>query len=446
MRADILFRDASLIDGTGAPARRGDLAVRDDRIAAMGDLAGWTAGRSIDCGGRALAPGFVDCHVHHDEIVLTDPEMACVVSQGVTTIVNGNCGFSIAPLAAPDPLPQPLGLILSEGGPRFASFAAYRDRLAAEPPSVNTACLIGHGTLRIDAVADLDRPADAAETAAMTRALDRPLDKARFLPYFERMGTRFAEPPYPLAFSADDELIGMPQRYGPFSFVVNTDKISVETAEDQGWKLFLDPAMKDRYGVLTYDNWNLIHMALTGDQNPFEPMDADGLETFKGTAEAVFGGARLLTDDLVAMNTALINGEIDAYFTGGTYTASPARLDGLTNVRAVTPARGPIDGKGGIVWIELTSLVANPDPSPLAADFLEFVQEPEICKAVGFAEGTYNPVAQMGDPDVFALWDTDELDAIQWDTLEEEMARSVEYAEVVSYDELIKVYSAAKRS
>ena len=128
-------------------------------------------------------------------------------------------------------------------------------------------------------------------------------------------------------------------------------------AEDQGWKLFLDPAMKDRYGVLTYDNWNVIHMALTGDQNPFVPMDAAGMDTFKTTAEAILGNSKLLTDDLVAMNTALINGEIDAYFTGGTYTASPARLDGATNIRGITPKTGPIDGKGGVVWIELLSLI-----------------------------------------------------------------------------------------
>lgn len=175
--ADILFRGARLIDGTGGPSRNGDLAVRDDRIVAIGDLARWTGSLVEECGGRALAPGFVDCHVHHDEIVLTDPDMACAISQGVTTIVNGNCGFSIAPLAAPDPLPQPLRLILSEGGPRFPTFADYRDRLRNEPPSVNTACLIGHGSLRIDAMVDLDRPADAAETAAMVRALDQALSE-----------------------------------------------------------------------------------------------------------------------------------------------------------------------------------------------------------------------------------------------------------------------------
>jgi len=275
--------------------------------------------------------------------------------------------------------------------------------------------------------------------------LIKPLNKERFLPFFESMLPEF-KGPYPLAFADNGDLIGMPQRYGPFSFVVNTDVISREIAEDQGWKLFLDPKMKQRYGVLTYDNWNVMHMCITGDQNPFEPLDEAGKAKFKQTAETIFGGARLLTDDLVAMNTALINGEIDAYFTGGTYTSSPARLDGMTNVRAITPKRGPINGKGGVVWIELTSVVNNPNVSPLAEDFLEFVQKPEICKAVGFAEGTYNPVSQMGNPNTFALWNNEELDAIQWDSLPEEMERSVEYDVVASYDELITIYNAAKRT
>jgi len=274
--------------------------------------------------------------------------------------------------------------------------------------------------------------------------LIKPLNKDRFMSHFDKMLPGFSDP-YPLAFADDGELIGMPQRYGPFSFVVNTDKVSRSTAEDEGWKLFLDSAMKGRYGVLTYDNWNIMHMCLTGDQNPFEPMDQAGLEKFRNTADMIFGGAKMLTDDLVAMNTALINGEIDAYFTGGTYTASPARLDGATNVRGITPKSGPVDGKGGVVWIELTSAVNNPNPSNLAEDFLEFVQGPDICKAVAFSEGTYNPVSQMGDPNVLNKFDKDELDAIQWDSLDEEMSRSLDYQVVASYAELNEAYNAAKR-
>ncbi len=275
--------------------------------------------------------------------------------------------------------------------------------------------------------------------------LIKPLDKDRFMPFFEKMLPEFAAP-YPLSFADDGNLIGMPQRYGPFSFVVNTDKISREMAEDQGWNLFLDPGLKNRYGVLTYDNWNIIHIALTAGLNPFTPIEGNDAQVFKSTAEQIFSGAKLLTDDLVAMNTALINGEIDAYFTGGTYTASPARYDGATNVRGITPRSGPVNGKGGVVWIELTSAVNNPDPSKLAEDFLEFVQQPEISKAVAFTEGTYNPVSQMGDPEVLALFNEEELDAIQMDTLPEELARSLDYSVVASYDSLIEIYTQARRS
>lgn len=274
--------------------------------------------------------------------------------------------------------------------------------------------------------------------------LIKPLNKERLMPYFDKMLPEFKE--YPLSFAEDGELIGMPQRYGPFSFVVNTDVISREMAEDQGWNLFLDPAMKDRFGVLTYDNWNVMHMCLTAGLNPFAPVEGADLEKFREVAKTIFGGSKLLTDDLVAMNTALINGEIDAYFTGGTYTASPARYDGATNVRAITPNSGPVDGKGGVVWVELTSAVNNPDPSSLAEDFLEFVQGPEISKAVAFTEGTYNPVSQMGDPAVMALFDEEELDAIQMDSLEEEMSRSLDYEVVASYDTLIDIYTQERRS
>ncbi len=275
--------------------------------------------------------------------------------------------------------------------------------------------------------------------------LIKPLDRARFEPYFDKMMKEF-QGPYPYALDASgQELIGMVQRFGPFSFVVNTDVISRDMAEDQGFKLFLDPAMAGRYGVLTYDNWNIMHMSVAADIDPFKEHTEDEFAAFDKVARQIFKGAKLLTDDLVAMNTALVNGEIDAYFTGGTYTASPARFDGETQIRGITPRSGPMGGKGGIVWVEVTSLVNNPDPSPLASDFLEYVQQPEICKKVAFAEGTYNPISQMGNPDVLALFNEEELDAIQWDSLAEEMERSVDYAINPDYDKMAEIYNAAKR-
>ena len=275
--------------------------------------------------------------------------------------------------------------------------------------------------------------------------LIRPLDQDRFMPYFDKMKPDF-NAPYPLAFADDGALLGLPQRYGPFSFVVNTDVISRSMAEDQGWDLFLDPEMEGRYGLLTYDNWNIIHLCLTAGLDPFSPIDAAGMERFEEVARQIIGGARLLTDDLVAMNIALINGEIDAYFTGGTYTASPARYDGASFVRAVTPNSGPVDGKGGVVWVELVMAVNNPDPSTLADDFLDYIMQPEVAKTVAFPDGTYNPVTNMGDPEVMALFDAEELDAIQFDTLDAEMERSLEYRVVANYDELMEIYTRVRRS
>lgn len=275
--------------------------------------------------------------------------------------------------------------------------------------------------------------------------LIKPLDRQRFEPYYEKMLDYFKGPIKWALDPTGKDLIGMTQRFGPFSFVVNTKKISRDMAEDQGYQLFLDPAMKGRYGVLTYDNWNIIHMCLAAGFDPFRKHTSEEIKAFKEVAETIFAGAKLLSDDLVAMNTALINGQIDAYFTGGTYTASPARLDGRREVRGITPRRGPVDGKGGVVWIEVTSLVNNPNPSTLAPEFLEYVQTPEVAKRVAFAEGTYNPVAQMGDPACFSLFSKEELDAIQWDSLEEEMARSIDFAVNPDYDEMYKIYLAAKR-
>jgi spermidine/putrescine transport system substrate-binding protein len=312
--------------------------------------------------------------------------------------------------------------------------------LTSDPDAVNR---LRAGETKIWDLINVNNP--WAREMMWPEGLIRELPRERFEPFFAKMMPAF-HPPYPWAMDKTGEhLLGVTQRFGPFNFVVNTDKISRAMAEDQGYKLFLDPAMKDRYGVLTYDNWNIYHMCVAADVHPFRSHTADEISRFSDMARQIFNGAKILTDDLVAMNLALINGEIDAYFTGGTYTASPARFDGHSNVRGITPNSGPMDGKGGIVWIELTSVVNHPEVSPLAEEFLAYIQRPDVSKNVAFAEGTYNAVTQMGDPAVLGAFDADELDAIQWDSLEEEMARSQDYDINPDYAEMYDHYSAAKR-
>lgn len=275
--------------------------------------------------------------------------------------------------------------------------------------------------------------------------LIKPLDRAAFEPYFAKMLPEF-KAPFRWAMSDDGkDLLGMAQRFGPYSFVVNTDKISRKTAEDQGWDLWNDPKLAGRYGVQESDDWNVFDMFMVAGINPFKTHSAEELAKFDETAKRVFKGAKLI-GDMATMNQALVSGEIDFYLTGGTYSVSPARADGYLNLRGITPLRGAIDGKGGIMWIEITSQVNNPKPTPLAAEFLKYVQQPEVAHTVAFAEGTFNPVAQMGNPDCLKLFTKKELDAIQWDSLSEEMARSAAYDIIPDYEKALDLMTAAKRS
>jgi N-acyl-D-amino-acid deacylase len=173
---DLLLRNAVIFDGTGAARHHGDVALAAGRIAATGSLANADAAEVIDVRGRAIAPGFIDVHTHDDRLLLADPSMAPKASQGVTTVVVGNCGISLAPLGNRAAVP-PLNLVADGGdAQRFDSFADYFAHLALEPAAVNCAALVGHTTLRVVAMTALDRPAGEAEIAAMQTLVAEALD------------------------------------------------------------------------------------------------------------------------------------------------------------------------------------------------------------------------------------------------------------------------------
>jgi len=172
---DVLFKGGRVIDGTGAAGVDADVAVTGDRIVAVGDLGHWQTGETIDASGRVVAPGFIDVHTHDDRLVLDTPGMAPKVSQGVTSVVVGNCGVSLSPLAPCEDPPAPMTLIGTKDDYRFASFADYAATVDAAPAAVNVAPLIGHSTLRVACMEAIDRAATAAETEAMVDLLDQSL-------------------------------------------------------------------------------------------------------------------------------------------------------------------------------------------------------------------------------------------------------------------------------
>ena len=110
LECDLLIHGAMLYDGSGQPARTADVAVTGDRVVAVGDLRGTlNPAETVDANGLALAPGFIDAHTHDDRAVLSSPDMSMKLSQGVTSVIGGNCGISLAPLSGIEPPPPPGG-------------------------------------------------------------------------------------------------------------------------------------------------------------------------------------------------------------------------------------------------------------------------------------------------------------------------------------------------
>jgi N-acyl-D-amino-acid deacylase len=175
-RHPLVFKNARIIDGSGAPSTMGDVAVADDRIAAIGAPNTLAGEETIDCAGKALAPGFIDVHTHDDRLVLIDRDMTPKVTQGVSTVIVGNCGISLSPLTpGKRGIIPPFNLL---GGredfhfPRMGEYAAAVDRAAS---AVNVAALVGHSTLRVQAMDSLDRTASGDEIEAMRGILQEAL-------------------------------------------------------------------------------------------------------------------------------------------------------------------------------------------------------------------------------------------------------------------------------
>lgn len=173
---DTLIRGAAVVDGTGAPRRRADVGLRDGRIEAVGDLANARSAATLDATGLVVAPGFIDTHTHDDRAALTPGAMRPKVSQGVTTVVVGNCGISLAPLVPAGDPPAPLDLLGRREDFPFPTFDSYARALQDADLAVNVAALAGHGTLRVRALADWTRGADAPELRAMVRLVEEARD------------------------------------------------------------------------------------------------------------------------------------------------------------------------------------------------------------------------------------------------------------------------------
>ena len=187
MDGAIVIRGGSLVDGTGAPPRPADVAVADGRIVEIGR--GLRGGRELDAAGQVVAPGFVDIHTHYDAQVFWDPWLTPSAYHGVTSVVAGNCGFSIAPIR-----PELSGLLartlqhvedmsfdtLSVGVPwdEFETFPQYLDAVERRGSALNYGCYVGHTAVRMYVMGEdaYERPATDAELARMQAVVAEAMD------------------------------------------------------------------------------------------------------------------------------------------------------------------------------------------------------------------------------------------------------------------------------
>lgn len=162
-----LIRGAQVVDGTGAEAYRADVAIENQRVVRIAEQIDAAADTIVDADGLVLAPGFIDVHTHDDLAVIQQPEMTPKLSQGVTSVIVGNCGISASPVQLNREPPDPLNLLGEQVDFQYPSFADYARAVQAARPAVNVGALIGHTALRIGHMADLQRTAIESELAAM---------------------------------------------------------------------------------------------------------------------------------------------------------------------------------------------------------------------------------------------------------------------------------------
>ncbi len=168
-KVDIIIKNARVIDGTGKQSFIGNVAIKNNRIVETQDITKFVARHEIDAQNMVVAPGFIDCHTHDDLALLESPKMENKVTQGVTTVITGNCGISLTPFK-PDnwEMPIPMALLGRKDQYCFPTVSDYVRALQTSPPAVNAALLCGHNTIRAEVMkGDIHRAANKNEIFQM---------------------------------------------------------------------------------------------------------------------------------------------------------------------------------------------------------------------------------------------------------------------------------------
>lgn len=307
---DILIRNCRIIDGSGAPWYRADVAVKDGKIVRVGHLYGlreYEAAKVVDGNDRYLAPGFIDIHSHSDTTLMKYPRAESRILQGVTTEIGGNCGMSAFPVSDDPEKKEELRAYVGDLAYDWQSVGEFLDKMEEHHPSVNFGTAVGHGSIRIAAMGFADRKADAKEMHLMKAILRQSLQEGAFA-----MSTGLIYPPG--CYADTEELIELSKElpaYGAFYMthmrneganVIESVKEAIEISRCSGAPLEIS-----HHKVTNKDGWkrsckvttSLIEDArkegldVTADQYPYRAssttMDSNIPNwAFEGGMEALF--------------------------------------------------------------------------------------------------------------------------------------------------------------
>ena len=233
------------------------------------------------------------------------------------------------------------------------------------------------------------------------------------------------------------KIIGVAQRFGNLNYVINSNSIKPKTAELEGYNLIKD--RKNKYGILLFEDFNIMQISLSCGVNPFKKLNHQEILKFKKNCLLWFENATVISDDYLVLNKLLNKKKIDLYLTGGTYTCSIARKQGFNNILSIVPKNKVNKLKQGIIFTEITSILKKNYHTNYDS-FLDYILTSQKCYEIAMSKYTCNPILQMGSSKIFELFSKNDLNIIQWNSLQKSSSFSYEYQIVPNYKRLLTIF------